>query len=228
MQPWFFNNWTWKINNLPLSAPLSLWASPPPPPLPQPSISLVPREPPFPRFMARSSLTAEPLPQRATNWSVVTLYKLSAEPCSSADRWGMFSFTSLPLCGCLTHARTHTHTHIYTHIFLCTWAQHFKDERRGTAVGWRWEVEEGGKCDPSSHRSSFLSSWAASHPPLLNPVGCPWIEADFSTFTALYTTQPTLHDKRSCLSIFSHVYSYCCSFNRSTFVCHLTADAGGP
>lgn len=133
--------------------------------------------------MARSSLTAEPLPQRATNWTAVTLYKLSGEPCSSTDRWGMFSFTSLSLCGCLTLSHTQLNASFSLHLGAAL--QRWKGRgstRQKIRGGDEWEMW-------SIIRRVFLfSSWALSPPP--GHVGCPRIKADVRHCPPFYPTSP--------------------------------------
>lgn len=89
----------------------------------------------------------------------------SSEACSCADRWGMFSFTSLHFCGCLPPSSSLTHTQYTLIFFSCTWAQHFRDERKRTAEDRGWEAVKSRKYDPSSYCFCFFPlffSWGAS------------------------------------------------------------------
>lgn len=73
----------------------------------------------------------------------------SAEACSCPNKWRMFSFTFLSLCGCLLPAHSYN-THLNSTFSSCAWAQHFRDERKRTAEDRGWEAVKSRKYNPSS------------------------------------------------------------------------------
>lgn len=118
-------------------------------------------------FCLPASLTAELFPQRATNGFVVTLYKLSLEPCSG-PRQVRNVFIHLSVSQWMPLVLTYT----VKCIFLSApGLSTLNIKRKGQQ---KWEAEERGKSDPSSYIVLFSS--LATITPFL-PAGCFWQKA---------------------------------------------------